>query len=305
LLATALHPQNQQWSGKLTLPKENWLPAEPIIATLEFTNNSKTSIPFKWSGDFFIDRNPEACIQKDIPYVSAPPPMPGSVKTKNEIPKEIPGTIRRIDANLSRACSKKMEQLYSPGKHEICIKLKGLKGYYDESCVEYEIVNPTGVDKQAYEFIKAQIIEPDKWLEQYSEKEEESIRHAVLSKYPTSTYAGYVLCNGRSQFNDAVGYLQRAEKSRGERKNCKSEVETLLAQGPRLDTAQSYLINGSDFAYYDVLRSIVSWKLALLGKYDESRTECNNVIASNKSPIEVERCKEFIAYMEQKGYLKK
>lgn len=127
-------------------------------------------------------------------------------------------------------------------------------------------------------------------------------RDTILDKYPSSTYAGYALCRGRSQFNDAVLYLQCRDKATKWRDD---EVNRTVPREPTIDQIKRYLEYKTDFIFNDVLRYTLSWKLALLGKYEESKAECTTIISANKSPIEVERCKEFIEYMTQKGFLKK
>lgn len=135
---------------------------------------------------------------------------------------------------------------------------------------------------------------------------------SILSKYPTSTYAGYALLSQGQCIPDPRVFLtdvlsmdkhaqiepQSANQMAGDKRRSLDGDQERVAQ------LEAYLKARPDFAQADCLKVELAGRLAALQRYSESKALCNEVVSNRPESGESKKAKMLVDFLTQRGYLK-
>lgn len=212
--------QENSWVIRITFPKKEFLPGEPIPMKIEAENKGPECLHFHGFFDgLYLDDSPRQCGDRRTLVMDLPPK--GHVVGGHDSPGDPPGAVHAVDVSLDVACASISGQPgLLPGQpgligpHHICYKMPALGDQPAmEGCGEFTIVRPLGADAEAYKYFKG---EPLKHREE------------VIKKFPTSTYAALALWQkGYEEFQStdttpgtAADDLHWGEEAREEYSKC-------------------------------------------------------------------------------------
>ncbi len=210
LLAPAFQseePKNR-WNTTLSMSRNRFLPGEPIEVGIESRTILGTPLPIKWiQGQFLLDGT-ERCEMPTCVAKSRQTWRPVELVSSGAFQYHDPEQSTNINVFwLNTGCqSWRIGRPGLVGKHRFCFH-PGRNGWQsrEESCVTFEITQPAGADAAAFKLLPSSI----------KNLATESITKGplpkeILERYPTSTYAGYVLLGMGPGGGWAWSFLERS-----------------------------------------------------------------------------------------------
>lgn len=306
VVSSAIWAQNPLWTPKLSVPKDAWLPGEPISATLILTNNSGSSQPFSWHGQFYLDGVNKPCVDRNAPAVTNPVPDTRAPGAKPPVPLSLepPGNTHQVNFPISRECNLVALDPKTVGRHRLCYRETRGGSQLQEACIEFSIVVPKGEDAQAMKLFAANLRDIG---------DDSTLAAKILKLYPTSTYAGYAVLHGGPWPIDPVGEvalrgksLATAEKWPGTRAQMdKEEKDRRDLNQSRADQLAAYLKARPDFVYADFMKLELATRYAYLERYQDAQCLCEELVKRVPESEEAKKAQRLLAHLQEKGWVKK
>jgi len=290
------YAENEGWDVKLDIIKDKFLPAEPIIITIQTTNNSNKEIRgFSATGHLFLDE--KVCNQQHAVIEPATPPCPTCSGGTPKLYKPNENIIMNI--RLNYICyglwvDNSVEASF--GFHKFC--------YRDENrdiCKNFEIIHPIGEDEGAY-----------KWLQSNGIRDlyESNKLDYILEKYPTSTYAGWALFSNsyienldlEKEYNSKIILIEKAKNASllSEKiiyeKSVSSDIEF---HKKRLQLIENYISVRPDHPIASWLMYEVAHHYGYLENWENSLLWAKKAIAIDKKSYAADKAEKLIKFVEK------
>jgi hypothetical protein len=301
---TFLWAQQPTWTPKLTMPKEAWLPGEPISATLSLTNEKGSAQPFEWHGQFYLDGAENPCVDRFVVVAGNPIPDAGSSGSKTQVPPvlESPGSSHQIEFAISRCCNLLARAPQTIGRHRLCYRDKSIRGKEREVCIEFLVLPPKGADEAVFNAFPSTLRDII--------CDASSLKIDLVSSCPSSTYAGYALLPAGQCIPDPRVFLvnflehdktaerwpQTAGQMASEKKKDLEDDEKRVAQ------LSAYLKVHPDFARADALKVELAGRLAMLGRFDEAHALCDEITLKDAGSLESQKANMLMDFLLEKGF---
>ncbi len=178
----SLVAQQEGWGLRLSLPRSDYLPGEPITGHLVMENAGPQALPFNgFRGALYLDGQAAPCMPKPQVQADTIPltPPPGTTGAQRPRPLEPAGTTHEEEISVTFWCALDADHQNLVGPHRVCYRIPAMGGQpVIEGCAEFTIVRPLGADAEAYKYFKG-----------------EPLKHGgeVIKKHPTSNYAALAL----------------------------------------------------------------------------------------------------------------
>ena len=303
--------QEHTWRATLAMVKTQWVAGEPIIAVWRMENVA-TRPAEKPYGEYFLDNLSKACVDRSMPSPMTPP---SGNQTGHGTPRlEPPGAVMTAEVNMSRWCNLDAKQPGTIGHHKLRYRLTYRDGSHDETSIEFDIVLPTGVDKQIYDEF------PDRFRDvqcDHSYLKDKSF----IEKYPNSLYTAYFLVQGDlgitketaehhyGQANDPR--FQRGRAKLDEKGNPIPDGKGGILHTSRCDIesafikqAESILQLHPDFAYRDYLNYRIALSYIAMLQCDGAVRYLETVQKDALSDDYRNAAKAHLDFLKQKGLIK-
>ena len=182
IVAPLAKAQEPAWRLSLEVPSGQYILMEPIWAHVSVTNVSSENVRRTGLfGRFYLDGSEVPCRSAKAPtfYTTIPSGDTSTPKTESLVG---PGFVIAAWVDLAEECNLAAPEKAVPGHHIVCYRDDATVGLITRSaCASFDIVLPTGVDKQAYEAFNHDPLGNHDRLGE------------LLRRFPTSTYAAYVV----------------------------------------------------------------------------------------------------------------
>ncbi len=191
VLIVFMVPLSTAWSGDSTwelsfeVVSDSFIAGEPIWAALSVENKSGQALPaVGWGGEFYLDGRGKPCRSIFGMFVDGPPPDPNGGPPPIPAPPvlEDPDTVHRVNVNLSDQCRSLSDGKGIVGVHTVCYRDDRSQNLGSNmACDSFVVTMPTGIEIEAYDAFGPTVVEDPR------------NRGDLLRRFPTSTYAAYVI----------------------------------------------------------------------------------------------------------------
>ncbi|RLE28838.1 MAG: hypothetical protein DRJ61_15695, partial [Acidobacteria bacterium] len=191
VLIVFMVPLSTAWSGDSTwelsfeVVSDSFIAGEPIWAALSVENKSGQALPaVGWGGEFYLDGRGKPCRSIFGMFVDGPPPDPNGGPPPIPAPPvlEDPDTVHRVNVNLSDQCRSLSDGKGIVGVHTVCYRDDRSQNLGSNmACDSFVVTMPTGIEIEVYDAFGPTVVEDPR------------NRGDLLRRFPTSTYAAYVI----------------------------------------------------------------------------------------------------------------
>ncbi len=201
------------------------------------------------------------------------------------------------------------------GVYKVWVEYDGRKVPWDE-CFHgvirspeytFQIKEPEGVDKEIFDLWQRQNPESPPCLFPMNMEPNISDKEVLLEKYPTSTYAGWVLINEGYYYIRPENWQNikiSAYIKESLYKNDRSVESMKEYAGERIEKLKEYLKERPDFALSDWMRFEISFWNAYQGNYKQAKEEAESLIKVSKDERAKTKAEELLKCLRENNFIK-